>query len=77
MPRILRWGLVKSLAYMRAEVLRVAGVPSDEPSFRALDLNLEISVRHGKWSVVPTISGPALPTRLSVEVRAMSRARHW
>ena len=36
-------GLVKSLAYMRAEVLRVAGVPSDEPSFRALDLNLEIS----------------------------------
>ena len=36
-------GLVKSLAYMRAEVLRVQGVPSDEPSFRALDLNLEIS----------------------------------
>ena len=28
---------------MRAEVLRVSGVPSDEPSFRALDLNLEIS----------------------------------
>ena len=28
---------------MRAEVLRVAGVASDEPSFRALDLNLEIS----------------------------------
>ena len=36
-------GTIKSLAYMRAEVLRVAGVPSDEPSFRALDLNLEIS----------------------------------
>ena len=36
-------GLVKSRAYMRSEVLRVAGVPSDEPSFRALDLNLEIS----------------------------------
>ena len=36
-------GLVKSLAYMREEVARVAGVPSDEPSFRALDLNLEIS----------------------------------
>ena len=31
------------MAYMRAEVLRVRGVPSDEPSFRALDLNLEIS----------------------------------
>ena len=28
---------------MRAEVARVRGVPSDEPSFRALDLNLEIS----------------------------------
>ena len=36
-------GLVKSVAYMRSEVLRVSGVPSDEPSFRALDLNLEIS----------------------------------
>ena len=36
-------GLVKSPSYMRAEVLRVQGVPSDEPSFRALDLNLEIS----------------------------------
>ena len=36
-------GLVKSVAYMRDEVLRVQGVPSDEPSFRALDLNLEIS----------------------------------
>ena len=36
-------GLVKSLSYMRSEVARVAGVPSDEPSFRALDLNLEIS----------------------------------
>ena len=34
---------VKSLQYMRDEVRRVAGVPSDEPSFRALDLNLEIS----------------------------------
>ena len=36
-------GLVKSVAYMKSEVLRVQGVPSDEPSFRALDLNLEIS----------------------------------
>ena len=36
-------GLVKSEDYMRSEVLRVQGVPSDEPSFRALDLNLEIS----------------------------------
>ena len=36
-------GIIKSVAYMRAEVLRVQGVPSDEPSFRALDLNLEIS----------------------------------
>ena len=36
-------GVVKSLAYMRAEVLRVRGVPSDEPSFRAYDLNLAIA----------------------------------
>ena len=36
-------GVVKSLQYMLAEVLRVKGCPSDEPSFRALDLNLEIS----------------------------------
>ena len=36
-------GVIKSVEYMRAEVLRVRGVPSDEPSFRALDLNLEIS----------------------------------
>ena len=36
-------GVIKSLDYMRAEVLRVEGCPSDEPSFRALDLNLEIS----------------------------------
>ena len=34
-------GVVKSMAYMRAEVLRVRGVPSDEPSFRALDLTRE------------------------------------
>ena len=36
-------GIIKSADYMRAEVLRVQGVPSDEPSFRALDLNLAIS----------------------------------
>ena len=42
-------GTIKSLDYMREEVARVRGVPSDEPSFRALDLNLEISVRRGKW----------------------------
>ena len=36
-------GTIKSLSYMREEVARVRGVPSDEPSFRALDLNLEIS----------------------------------
>ena len=36
-------GTIKSVDYMRSEVLRVQGVPSDEPSFRALDLNLEIS----------------------------------
>ena len=36
-------GIIKSIAYMRAEVERVKGVPSDEPSFRALDLNEEIS----------------------------------
>ena len=36
-------GIIKSAEYMRAEVLRVQGCASDEPSFRALDLNLEIS----------------------------------
>ena len=36
-------GTIKSLAYMREEVARVAGVPSDEPSFRALDLNQAVS----------------------------------
>ena len=36
-------GVVKSTAYMRSEVERIRAVPSDEASFRALDLNLEIS----------------------------------
>ena len=36
-------GTIKSLQYMRDEVERVSGVPSDEPSFRALDLNQAIS----------------------------------
>ena len=36
-------GTIKSVAYMREEVARVAGVASDEPSFRALDLNLAIA----------------------------------
>ena len=37
-------GLIKSLQYMRDEVERIqAGAASDEPSFRALDLNLAIS----------------------------------
>ena len=36
-------GSIKSVAYMRAEVERVAGVASDEPSFRAYDLNLALS----------------------------------
>ena len=36
-------GTIKSLQYMRDEVERVAGVSSDEPSFRSYDLNLELS----------------------------------
>jgi len=32
-------GSIKQLAYMEAECARIAGVPSDEPSFRAFDLN--------------------------------------
>ena len=36
-------GSIKSVAYMRAEVERVAGVASDEPSFRAYDLNQALS----------------------------------
>ena len=35
--------IIKSLVYMRAEVERVAGVASDEPSFRAYDLNQALS----------------------------------
>ena len=36
-------GTIKALDYMREEVARVAGVSSDEPSFRAYDLNLALS----------------------------------
>ena len=36
-------GTIKSIEYMKNEVARVAGVASDEPSFRALDLNLALS----------------------------------
>ena len=36
-------GAIKSLSYMREECTRVSGVASDEPSFRALDLNQAIS----------------------------------
>ena len=36
-------GTIKSSDYMRAEVERVKGVSSDEPSFRAYDLNLTLS----------------------------------
>ena len=36
-------GTIKSLAYMRDEVACVAGVASDEPSFRSYDLNQALS----------------------------------
>ena len=36
-------GTVKQRAYMRAEVERIRGAPSDEPSFRAFDLNQALS----------------------------------
>ena len=36
-------GTIKSIAYMRSEVARLAAAPSDEPSFRAYDLNQELS----------------------------------
>ena len=36
-------GLIKQTAYMRAEVARVRGAPTDEPSFRAFDLNEALS----------------------------------
>lgn len=32
-------GTIKQLSYMESECARIAGVPSDEPSFRAFDLN--------------------------------------
>ena len=36
-------GAIKQIAYMRAEVARVRGAPTDEPSFRAYDLNESLS----------------------------------
>ena len=36
-------GTIKSRAYMRNEVERIRGAPSDEPSFRAYDLNQALS----------------------------------
>ncbi len=32
-------GTIKQVAYLESEVARIAGAPSDEPSFRAFDLN--------------------------------------
>ena len=66
-------GTVKSLAYMRAEVERVKGCPSDEPSFRALDL-ISKSVRRGKWCVRPTICGRASRMRSSIAAWSISRS---
>ena len=34
---------IKQIAYMRAEVERIRGAPTDEPSFRAFDLNENLS----------------------------------
>ena len=36
-------GTIKQLGYMRAEVERIRGAPTDEPSFRAFDLNQALS----------------------------------
>ena len=36
-------GTIKQLGYMRAEVERIQGAPTDEPSFRAFDLNEALS----------------------------------
>ena len=36
-------GTIKQRGYMASEVMRVRGAPSDEPSFRAFDLNLALS----------------------------------
>ena len=36
-------GTIKQVAYMRAEVERIRGAPTDEPSFRAFDLNEALS----------------------------------
>ena len=35
-------GVIKSIDYMNAEVVRLDGAPGDEPSFRAFDLNQEL-----------------------------------
>ena len=71
MPRIPGSGRSRVWTTCAAEVLRVAGVPSDEPSFRALDLNLEIS-QHGEMVCSPLISGPALLMRSPFEDPRMS-----
>ena len=36
-------GTIKQRGYMRAEVERIRGAPADEPSFRAFDLNQQLS----------------------------------
>ena len=36
-------GTIKQIGYMRAEVERIRGAPTDEPSFRAFDLNEALS----------------------------------
>ena len=36
-------GTIKSISYMEAEARRVSNVPSDEPSYRAFDMNAKLS----------------------------------
>ena len=64
-------GIVKSTAYMQSEVERIKSVPSDEASFRALDLNLEISPTR-EMICSPAISNPASLKRWNVEAPRMS-----
>ena len=58
-------GSIKSIEYMRSEVARLAAAPSDEPSFRAFDLNQELSptremvVNLAQWRLCANKARPA------------------
>ena len=68
-------GTIKSLDYMRAEVERVRGVASDEPSFRAFDLNLAISPTR-EMACAPADLAACFTDSPEYAGRGLCRARH-